>query len=209
MTAGDDDLLRNFLRTRKEMFDSEIGEDFDYSDFFTEGFVATCANLHPRAFGKFSFFDLNKSLSLSLSLSHVTKYINSRTSRSNTGTVRLGDATSSKPKIKYDAFVNKDDLNAILTCIRRFQTMLDAWNELDESPDAELLFHRGLERSHGKDTDEYWLEYVVFKFITSVTYFHHRKIARTATLKCTLQHSRIPTLEHQRSNTGTSDNFRV
>ena len=153
----------------------------------------------------FSFFDLKKSLSPS----HVTKYLNSRTSRSNTGTVRLGDATSSKPKIKYDAFVNKDDLNAILTCIRRFQTMLDAWNELDESPDAELLFHRGLERSHGKDTDEYWLEYVVFKFITSVTYFHHRKIARTATLKCTLQHSRIPTLEHQRSNTGTSDNFRV
>ena len=175
MTAGDDDLLRNFLRTRKEMFDSEIGEDFDYSDFFTEGFVATCANLHPRALG----------------------------------TVRLGETKSSKPKIKYDAFVNKDDLNAILTCIRRFQTMLDAWNELDESPDAELLFHRGLERSHGKDTDEYWLEYVVFKCITSVTYFHHKKIARTATLKCTLQHSRIPTLEHQRSNTGTSDNFRV
>mgnify|MGYP001274621449 CR=1 FL=1 len=154
MTAGDDDLLRNFLRTRKEMFDSEIGEDFDYSDFFTEGFVATCANLHPRALG----------------------------------TVRLGETKSSKPKIKYDAFVNKDDLNAILTCIRRFQTMLDAWNELDESPDAELLFHRGLERSHGKDTDEYWLEYVVFKCITSVTYFHHKKIARTATLKCTLKY---------------------
>ena len=55
MTAGDDDLLRNFLRTRKEMFDSEIGEDFDYSDFFTEGFVATCANLHPRALGTFFY----------------------------------------------------------------------------------------------------------------------------------------------------------
>ena len=72
MTAGDDDLLRNFLRTRKEMFDSEIGEDFDYSDFFTEGFVATCANLHPRAFGKFFFFRSQK-ISLSFSRYEIPK----------------------------------------------------------------------------------------------------------------------------------------
>ena len=35
------------------------------------------------------------------------------------------------------------------------------------------------------------------------SFIYHKKITRIATLKCTLQHSRISTLEHQRSNTDT------
>jgi choline dehydrogenase len=131
MTAGDDDLLRTFLNTRKDVFDSEIGKASDYSDFFTEGFLATCANLHPRALG----------------------------------TVRLGDDDGHrKPKITYNAFENKDDLNAILSCIRRFQVMLKSWNDNamnnEEIPAVKLLAHRSLERELGQDTDEYWIEYI-------------------------------------------------
>ena len=44
---------------------------------------------------------------------------------------------------------------------------------------------------------------VSLKKLTCFTHLQHKKITRIATLKCTLQHSRISTLEHQRSNTGT------
>lgn len=55
---------------------------------------------------------------------------------------------------------NRDDLNAILTCIRRFEAIMNVWNTSENAPRAELLFHRGLEREYGKSTDEYWLEYI-------------------------------------------------
>jgi len=51
MTAHNTDFLRDFLKVRSEVFDDEIGQPSDYSDFWSEGILVTCANLHPDAEG--------------------------------------------------------------------------------------------------------------------------------------------------------------
>eukprot|EP00939_MAST-03C_sp_MAST-3C-sp1_P005120 g5120.t1 len=51
MTAHNTDFLRDFLKVRSEVFDSEIGQPSDYSDLWSEGLLVTCANLHPEAEG--------------------------------------------------------------------------------------------------------------------------------------------------------------
>jgi choline dehydrogenase len=75
------------------------------------------------------------------------------------GQVQLVSSDPSKhPKITYDAYKEDADVNRLIQGIRIAQALLNT--SAVQSLQPQVLFHRLLEKEFGKDTDEYWTEYM-------------------------------------------------